>query len=184
MSVQQHYTVWKNPNAQRDITISVSDGENPISGATVVIGEDSETTDADGEASFTLDDYERDVDTYTVSVSKTHYVTASATFEATKDETIEIVLEKVQYTISCTVDDGTDPVQGAVITFTDSTDDSIVFTSGASGSAGGCTVKAVAGTYVVTAECEGYDDYTHASNVTVSDDDTLAISLTKTEGGG
>ena len=94
------------------------------------------------------------------------------------------MLEKVQYTISCTVDDGTDPVQGAVITFTDSTDDTIVFTSGSSGSAGGCTIKAVAGTYVVTAECEGYDDYTHATNVTVSDDDTLTISLSATEGGG
>ena len=93
-----------------------------------------------------------------------------------------MVLEKTIYTISCTVDDGTDPVQGAVVTFTDSTDSTIKFTSGASGSAGGCTVKPVAGTYVVTAECEGYDAYTHSSNVTVSADSTLTISLTETQG--
>lgn len=178
-----HYTVWKNPASERSVTISVSDGENPISGATVTIGESSETTDSDGEATFTLDDYERDVDTYTVSVSKTHYVTASETFVVDSDEEIEITLEKKLYSISVTVNDGTDPVQGAVVTFTDSTDDDITFESGASGSAGGCTVKAVAGTYVVTAECEGYEDYTHQSNVTVSADGTLTISLTEATGG-
>ena len=182
MWVQLHYTESKNPVNQRSITFSVSDGENPITGATVTIGESSETTDSDGEATFTLDDYESDPDTYTASISKTHYVTATKSFEATKDETFNIVLEKTIYTITCSIDDGTDPVQGAVVTFTDSTDSTIKFTSGASGSAGGCTVKPVAGTYVVTAECEGYVDYTHASNVTVSEDDTLTISLTEAEG--
>jgi len=51
--------------------------------------------------------------------------------------------------------------------------------SGNSGSSGGCTVKPVAGTYVVTAECEGYEAYTHESDVTVSADATLAITLTE-----
>ena len=88
----------KNPVNQRSITFSVSDGENPITGATVTIGESSETTDSDGEATFSLDDYERDVDTYTASISKTHYVTVTETFEATQDETIEVVLEK-HYTV-------------------------------------------------------------------------------------
>ena len=178
-----HYTTLQNPNNQRSITFNVSDGENPISGVTVTIGETSETTDSDGEATFTLDDYETDPDTYTATISKTHYVTQTKTFEVTKDEEFDITLEKTIYTIAVTVDDGTDPVQGAVVTFTDSTDNTIVFTSGASGSAGGCTVKPVAGTYVVTAECEGYEDYTHADTVTVSDDDTLSISLTEAEGG-
>ena len=169
--------------AKRDITFVVSDGENPISGATVTIGESSETTDSDGEATFQLDDYEQDPDEYTATISKTHYVTQTKKFIVTKDEEFDITLDKVVYTISCTVDDGTDPVQGAIVTFTDSTDESIVFVSGASGSAGGCTVKPVAGTYIVTAECEGYEDYTHADAVTVSDDDTLTISLTEAEGG-
>lgn len=185
MSVQLLYTTLQNPNNQRDITFVVSDGENPISGASITIGESTETTDSDGEATFTLDDYEQDPDTYTATISKTHYVTATKSFEVTKDEEFDIVLEKTVYTITCSIDDGTDPVQGAVVTFTDSTDSTIVYTSGASGSAGGCTVKPVAGTYVVTAECEGYEDYTHASNVTVSDDDTLSISLTEeTQGDG
>ena len=169
---------------ERSITFSVSDGENPIVGATVTIGETSETTDSDGEATFTLPDYEQDPDTYTATIEATHYEDASLTFEVTKDETFEIVLEATVYTISVSVTDGTDPVQGAVVTFTDTTDETKVFTSGASGSAGGCTVKPVAGTYAVTAECEGYEDYTHESNVTVSDDDTLSIELTAvTEGG-
>lgn len=148
-----------------------------------------ETTDANGEATFTLDDYERDHDTYTATISKTHYVTQTLTFEATKDEEFDITLEKTLYTITCTVKDDTseDPIQGAVVTFTDSTDSSIVFESGASGSAGGCTVKAVAGTYVVTAAADGYDDYTAGSNVTVSDDGTLTVEMTAetvTEGEG
>ena len=166
---------------KRSITFNVSDGENPISGATVTIGESSETTDSDGEATFELDDYEQDPDTYTATITKTHYVTATKTFTVTKDEEFDIVLDKALYTITCSVDDGTDPVQGAVVTFTDKTDETIVFTSGASGTAGGCTVKAVAGTYVVTAECDGYEDYTHADDVEVSDDDTLSISLTESE---
>ena len=104
-----------------------------------------ETTDANGEATFTLDDYERDHDTYTATIEKDHYETVTKTFEATKDEEFEIILVKTVYNISCTVKDDTsaDPIQGAVVTFTDSTDSSIVFESGASGSAGGCTVKAV-----------------------------------------
>ena len=43
------------------------------------------------------------------------------------------------------------------------------------------------GTYVVTAECEGYDPYTAGSNVTVTDDDTLTVEMTAetvTEGEG
>ena len=172
-----HYTILQNPNNQRDITFVVSDGENPISGVSVTIGETTKTTDSDGEVEFTLDDYETDPDTYTATISKTHYVTQTKTFEVTKDEEFDITLAKTIYTISCTVNDGESPVQGAVVTFTDSTDSSIVYTSGASGSAGGCTVKPVAGTYVVTAECEGYQDYTHGSNVTVSADSTLTISL-------
>lgn len=139
-----------------------------------------ETTDANGEATFTLDDYERDHDTYTATITKDHYTTATKVFEATKDEEFDVVIEKILYNISVTVKDDTsaDPIQGAVVTFTDSTDSSIVFESGASGSAGGCTVKAVAGTYVVTAAADGYDDYTAGSNVTVSDDSTLIVEMT------
>lgn len=75
--------------------------------------------------------------------------------------------------------DGTNPVQGAKVTFTDKTDSNKKYVSGNSGSSGGCTVKPVAGTYVVTAECEGYEAYTHESDVTVSADATLAITLTE-----
>lgn len=88
------------------------------------------------------------------------------------------------YTISITVNDGTDAVQGAKVTFTDTTDSTKTFESGNSGSAGGCTVSCPAGTYAVTATCTGYEEYTHESNVTVSENDTLTISLTAVEQGG
>lgn len=74
-----------------------------------------ETTDANGEATFTLDDYERDHDTYTATISKTNYFTQTLTFEATKDEEIDIVLESLPI-LTLTVTDGENPISGAVVT--------------------------------------------------------------------
>lgn len=89
----------------------MSDGTDAISGATVTIGTDSETTDSDGEATFDDISY----GTYTVSVSKTGYATKSASI--TVDEThgtFTVTLEVVD-TITITVDDGTDAIEGASV---------------------------------------------------------------------
>ena len=84
------------------------------------------------------------------------------------------------YKITLTVDDGTDPVQGAKVTFTDKTDNTKTFESSSSGSLGGCSINSIpAGTYVVTATCTGYEAYTHSSDVVVSADASLTISLTE-----
>lgn len=83
------------------------------------------------------------------------------------------------YEISVTVTDGTDPISGASVLFTDTTDNTKTY-SGTTGGQGGCTVKPVAGTYAVTATKEGYEDYTHASEVTVNADSTLSIEMTET----
>ena len=67
-------------------------------------------------------------------------------------------------------------VQGATVTLTDSTDNTKTYT-GTSGSAGGCTIKPTAGTYIVTATCEGYEDYTALENLVVSENTSLNILL-------
>lgn len=89
----------------------MSDGNDAISGATVTIGTDSETTDSDGEATFDDIAY----GTYTVSVSKTGYATKSAsiTVDATHG-TFTVTLEVVD-TITITVDDGTNAIEGASV---------------------------------------------------------------------
>lgn len=90
----------------------------------------------------------------------------------------ETVVEPTTYDISVSVKDAEDTaIQGATVTLTDSTDNTKTFT-GTSGSAGGCTIKPTAGTYIVTAVCEGYEDYTAQENLVVSENGSLAIVLT------
>lgn len=90
----------------------------------------------------------------------------------------EPAVEPATFDISVSVKDAEDTaIQGATVTLTDSTDNTKTFT-GTSGSAGGCTIKPTAGTYVVTAVCEGYDDYTAEENLVVSESGSLAIVLT------
>ena len=92
-------------------------------------------------------------------------------------------VENSTYNVSVTVKDSNDSaIQGVTVTLTDSTDNTKTYT-GTSGSAGGCTIKPIAGTYIVTATCEGYDAYTAEENIVVSENSTLAIVLTATSNG-
>ena len=100
-----------------DITVNVSDGTNPISGATVTIGDNEETTDEDGDATFESV-YEG---SQTVTVTKTGYATKTSTINVDETHTsFEIELEVVD-TITITVDDGTDPIEGASVTIGETT---------------------------------------------------------------
>ena len=96
----------------RDIAVTVSDGNDAIASATVTIGEDSETTDADGKAEFEDLSY----GTYNVSVSKTGY--ESKTVSITVDEThgsFSVELAVVD-TITVTVEDsGENAIEGASV---------------------------------------------------------------------
>lgn len=86
--------------------------------------------------------------------------------------------EPVTYDISVSIKDSEDQgVQGATVTLTDITDNTITFTK-TSGSAGGCTIKPTPGTYIVTATCEGYEDYTADESLVVDKNGNLAIILT------
>lgn len=75
------------------LTITVDDGEDtptPISDATVVIGETSETTDSNGECTFTDMPYED------------YLVTITATGYQDKTETIQFRSNHKSFTISLT----------------------------------------------------------------------------------
>ena len=100
-----------------NITVNVSDGTDPISGATVTIGDDEETTDSDGEASFES----VYIGANTVTVTKTGYADKTATINVDDSHTsFDIELEVVD-TITITVDDGTDAIEGASVVIGETT---------------------------------------------------------------
>ena len=78
--------------------------------------------------------------------------------------------------ISVTVTDGTDPIQGAIVTIGGQS------CSNGTGSSGGCTVSGVTvGEGVaVSVTCEGYEDYTATEDIT-AETTSLTITLTATE---
>lgn len=75
--------------------------------------------------------------------------------------------------INVTVTDGTDPVEGAIVTIGGKS------CSNGTGSAGGCTINGVAlGEGVtVSVTCEGYENYSDTINVS-SSTSSLTITLT------
>ena len=84
--------------------------------------------------------------------------------------------ETVDIAVSVSDKTSEDPIAGASVTITDTTDSSITFT-GTSGSAGGCTLSEVPlGTYTVEATKEGYTDYEDEITVT-AETTTLAIIM-------
>lgn len=102
-----------------DITVNVTDGTNPISGATVTIGTDSETTDEDGEATFNV--YEG---ANTVTVTKTGYADKTSTINVDETHTtFEIELEPVD-TLTIIVKDSEDEpsaIEGASVVIGETT---------------------------------------------------------------
>lgn len=78
--------------------------------------------------------------------------------------------------VTVTVTDGTDPLKDAVVTFTDYNDTGVTFT-GTTNASGQTVIEVPLEKYDVTATCTGYVDYEHSSQVTVSEDTTLAIAM-------
>lgn len=97
-----------------DITVNVSDGTDPISGATVTIGDTSETTDAEGKAEFESV-YEG---SQTVTVTKTGYADNTSTINVDESHTsFDIELEVVD-TLTVIVKDSEDEpaaIEGASV---------------------------------------------------------------------
>lgn len=85
------------------------------------------------------------------------------------------------FNISVTVTDGANPIQGVSVTLTDSSDSTKTYSNGSTGtgSAGGSVISGVpAGTYIITASKEGYENYTSTDNLVVDGDETVNIILT------
>lgn len=149
------------------VTVTVKDGDNVLSGATVTIGSKSETTGANGVAVFEeLSDGE-----ITIQVSKTYYTTKSETKTVDRKHTnftISLVHEKRN--LSITVNDGENAIEGASVAIGDIT--------GTTGNAGGCTLSNVLdGEHTITATAEGYENYSD----TITSDSThssFTISMT------
>ena len=163
-----------------DITVNVTDGTDAISGASVVLTDsDSEdttkTTGDDGEAVF--DDVAPG--TYTLSVSKSGYATATQTLVVNGDTTIDVELVPTR-SCSFTIDDGAaEPtgISGAQVVFDGDTENKKT-----TGGAGGFTVTLADGEHTAVVTATGYKDKT--ATITVDSTHTsFTISLEEDEGG-
>lgn len=78
--------------------------------------------------------------------------------------------------ITVTVTDGVNPIEDAVVTFTDHDDVGVTF-SGETDASGEVVIEVPLEKYDVTAKATNYVDYTHSATVTVSGDTTLTIEM-------
>lgn len=78
--------------------------------------------------------------------------------------------------VTVTVTDGTNPIEDAVVTFTDHDDVGVTF-SGETDASGEVVIEVPLETYDVTATATGYVDYEHSDPIVVSGDDTLSIAM-------
>ena len=159
------FTHYDKPSA---ITFSVTDGSNPLSGATVSIFGKELTTDGSGEATTNLLDGDYN---YTVNLAGYDQATGSVNVSGS-NQTVIVVLNETTYTVTFTVTDGTDPLQGAAIAIDGYSD----IVTNASGQA---TIDLPNDNYDYTVTLPGYDDYT--GSFTVADGpETVDVAMTET----
>lgn len=171
------------------VTATVTDGDSGISGITVTLTDttdNSKTYTGTSITGGTATIAEVPYGEYSVTASGEGYEAYTAQSNLTVDgetETLEIVMTAIPTTtdiaVSVTIKDSETPVEGATVLLTDVTDNTKTFT-GTTGSEGGCTLSNVTfSTYIVTATCTGYENYTAESNLTVTaETTTLSIGLT------
>jgi len=103
-----------------EITFNVTDGTNPIEGATVDFNGSTVDTDASGNAIFTVLDG-LDVP---YSVTKAGYYPVNGTVDVDADKTVDVVMNLIPtYDITFSVTDGADPIEGATVDFNGTTID-------------------------------------------------------------
>jgi len=162
---QMEVTVSESPIHEGDslvVTVTETSGA-AISGASVKFGQQTSTTDATGKATFTAPDPGVESALYTVTATKSGYVSASASVTVLKVYTIQIVAPsaapKTGESFSVTVLVKGGALAGATVTFNGKT-----ATSGTDGKAT-FTAPSEAGAYTVTAAYEGYEDGTGSVTV-------------------
>ena len=157
------------------VTFTVDDGTDVIEGALVALtGYSTQTTNALGVATFTNVAPGTDI-AYTVNATGFIEGTGTVTVvDADVDEAVTLVLDVVTYTVTFTVDDGTDVIEGALVALTGYSTQ----TTNASGVATFTNV-APATDIVYTVNATGYDEET--GTVTVVDaniDEAVSMTLT------
>lgn len=158
---------------EADITVNVGDGTNAINGASVVLIDSDNLsatkTTSNGKVEFT------DIDNgeYTINVSKDNYTTYTGTVTvAGADITANVTLTQTR-TISFTINDGTDAIQGAEVVI-----DGDTAGKKTTGSSGGCTATLADGEHEVVISKTGYTTKTQTIT-TDSTHTTFTISLTE-----
>lgn len=98
------------------VTFNVTDGANPVDGATVALtGYGTQTSNASGVATF-INVVPAAAIAWTVS--KTGYNTQTGNVDVDGNETVNVTLPITTYTVTFNVTDGTNPIDGAVVALT------------------------------------------------------------------
>jgi hypothetical protein len=145
------FAIPYNPPVFYTVTFTVTDGTNPIENATIsIVGQSDLTTNASGVATIQLED-----GTYTYSVTATGFQTLNNQQFTVNgaDLPVNVTMSPVlpdQYTVTFTVTDGTNPIEGATISIVGQSD----LTTNASGVA---TIQLENGTYTYTVAATGYN---------------------------
>ncbi|MBN2893984.1 MAG: carboxypeptidase regulatory-like domain-containing protein [Bacteroidales bacterium] len=156
-----------------DAVFTVTDGTNPVSGATVTVtGEGTQTTDGLGVATFSLYD-----GSYDYTVDAPGYDSANGNFTISAgNEAIPVTLTATEYTITFNVTDGSDAINLATITV----DGYSAITTDVDGNA---TIDLVNGDYDFDVTATGFNNYSSSFTVDGIDDnvDVVMTPLSLTE---
>lgn len=147
-----------------DFTVTGEDGE-AVEGATVMVGGDELTTDANGSVSVELTE-----GNYTAEVSADGYQSASESFTLDADSTVEVALtpEPTEYNYDVEVVDA----DGNAVADATVTVDGGDYTTNADGMA---SVTLTEGDYTFEASADGYQSA--SQTVTVSDNGSVTLTL-------
>ncbi len=148
-------------------TFTVTDGTNPLSGATVSVNSTDKITNSSGIATFSLVNGD-----YPYTVSLTDYDNASGTININNTDVNEsVTLNEATYSVTFAVTDGADPLEGATININGSE-----ITTSTEGLA---NIFLVPGDYPYLVTLNGYDDASGSVSV-VSSDVTELVSMIET----
>lgn len=159
-------------NKSGDISVTVTDGTDAISGATLTL-DDSETTattDSDGEATFET----VTGGSHTIKVEKSGYVTKTVDVTVNGDTEVEIEMVATR-SVSFTVQDSQDTpeaIQGAEVVIDGDTEGKKT-----TGSSGGCTATLSDGEHEIVISATGFTTKTETITVD-STHASFTISLT------
>ena len=154
------------------LTLTVTDGTDAISGATVTIGEDSDTTDADGQVEFELE-----YGDYSATIEASGYTTATESLAfRSNHKNFTVSLESATgtgtVTVTCT-EGGAIPIEDVTVTLKQ---DSQTVKTGTSGEGGVCVLEDVPyGTYTLEADDDMWGAY--SGSLTVDGDETVTVTL-------